>query len=130
MLRRAAWYYASETIVRRLCENEHVNGDSPPSFALSDVQREFRETLRAFCEEKVAPNAAEVDRSAEFPWKSFEACREMQLPALGVPEAFGGAGADSVTQAIMIEELARVCASTALSILISKLGTLPVVNWG
>ena len=102
-----------------------MNGDTPPSFALSDVQREFRETLRAFCKEKVAPHAAEVDRTAEFPWKSFEACREMQLPALGVPEAFGGAGADSVTQAIMVEELARVCASTALSILISKLGTLP-----
>jgi len=107
-----------------------VKGDTPPTFALSDVQREFRETLRAFCEDKVAPHAAEVDRNAEFPWKSFEACREMQLPALGVPEAFGGAGADSVTQAIMIEELARVCASTALSILISKLGTLPLLNWG
>jgi alkylation response protein AidB-like acyl-CoA dehydrogenase len=107
-----------------------VIGDAAPSFALSDVHREFRATLRAFCEDKVAPNAAEVDRTAEFPWKSFEACREMQLPALGVPEAYGGAGADSVTQAIAVEELARVCASTALSILISKLGSLPLMNWG
>ena len=74
--------------------------DSTPSFALSDVQCEFRETLRTFCEEKVAPHAAEVDRNAEFPWKSFEACKEMELPALGIPEAYGGAGADTVTQAI------------------------------
>ncbi len=95
---------------------------SASTFALTDVQREFRETLRAFCEEKVAPHAAEVDRTAEFPWKSFEACKEMELPALGIPEAYGGAGADTVTQAIAVEELARVCASTALTILISKLG--------
>ena len=103
---------------------------SSPAFDLTDVQREFRATLRSFCEEKVAPHAAEVDRSAEFPWKSFEACKEMELPALGIPEAYGGAGADSVTQAIAVEELARVCASTSLTILISKLGMIPVMNWG
>jgi alkylation response protein AidB-like acyl-CoA dehydrogenase len=103
---------------------------SASSFDLTDVQREFQATLRAFCEEKVAPHAAEVDRNAEFPWKSFEACREMELPALGIPEAYGGAGADMVTQAIAAEELARVCASTSLTILISKLGMTPVLNWG
>ena len=54
----------------------------------------------------------------------------MELPALGIPEAYGGAGADTVTQAIAVEELARVCASTALTIIISKLGMLPVMNWG
>jgi alkylation response protein AidB-like acyl-CoA dehydrogenase len=103
---------------------------STPAFDLTDVQREFRATLRAFCEEKVAPHAAEVDRTAEFPWKSFEACKEMELPALGIPEAYGGAGADTVTQAIAVEELARVCASTSLSMLISKLAMIPVLNWG
>ena len=102
---------------------------SDSTFDLTDVQREFRETLRTFCEEKVAPHAAEVDRNAEFPWKSFEACKEMELPALGIPEAYGGAGADTVTQAIMIEELARVCGATSLTIIISKLSMLPVMNW-
>jgi alkylation response protein AidB-like acyl-CoA dehydrogenase len=102
---------------------------SDSTFDLTDVQREFRDTLRAFCEEKVAPHAAEVDRNAEFPWKSFEACKEMELPALGIPEAYGGAGADAVTQAIMIEELARVCGATSLTIIISKLSMLPVMNW-
>jgi alkylation response protein AidB-like acyl-CoA dehydrogenase len=97
---------------------------------MSDVQRDFREAMRSFSEEKVAPHAAEVDRTAEFPRESFEACREMELPALGVPEAYGGAGADSVTQAIAIEELARVCAATSLTIIISKLGMIPVINWG
>jgi alkylation response protein AidB-like acyl-CoA dehydrogenase len=100
------------------------------SFALSDVQRDFRETMRAFCEEKIAPHAAEVDRTAEFPWKSYEACKDMDLPALGMPEAYGGAGADTVTQAIAVEELSRVCASTSLTFLISKLGMTPIMNWG
>ncbi len=80
---------------------------SDSTFSLSEVQREFRDALRAFSEEKVAPHAAEADRNAEFPWKSYEACRQMELPALGVPEAYGGAGADSITQAIAVEELAR-----------------------
>jgi alkylation response protein AidB-like acyl-CoA dehydrogenase len=54
----------------------------------------------------------------------------MELPALGVPEAYGGSGADHVTQALAVEELARVCASTSVTLLISKLGMIPLINWG
>jgi alkylation response protein AidB-like acyl-CoA dehydrogenase len=100
------------------------------TFVLTDVQREFRDTMRRFCEERIASNAAEADRTASYPWKSFEACRELELPSLGIPVEYGGAGADMVTQAIMAEELARVCASTSVTMLISKLGMLPVMNWG
>ncbi|MGC8481547.1 MAG: acyl-CoA dehydrogenase family protein [Acidimicrobiales bacterium] len=100
------------------------------SFQLSAEQREFRKVLRAFAEERVAPHAASVDHEARFPWESFRACVEMELPALGLPETYGGAGADHVTQAIMVEEMARVCASTALTLLISKLGMIPVIYWG
>jgi alkylation response protein AidB-like acyl-CoA dehydrogenase len=100
------------------------------SFALTDEQRQFKDIMRQFAEERILPQAAEIDRTAEFPWKSFEACVELELPALGIPQAYGGAGADMVTQAIMAEELARVCASTSLSMLISKLGMTPVMNWG
>ncbi|HEX2850674.1 MAG TPA: acyl-CoA dehydrogenase family protein [Acidimicrobiales bacterium] len=96
---------------------------------LSDEQRQFRTVLRQFAEEKIAPHAAEVDRTGEFPWASFEACRAMDLPALGMPAEHGGAGADLVTQAIMVEEIARVCASTCLALLISKLAMIPVINW-
>jgi alkylation response protein AidB-like acyl-CoA dehydrogenase len=97
---------------------------------LSDEQLEFRRVLRQFCEEQIAPRAAEVDRRGEFPWDSYKACVGMELPALGLPEAFGGAGADHVTQAIMVEELARACGSTSLCVLISKLGMIPVMLWG
>jgi alkylation response protein AidB-like acyl-CoA dehydrogenase len=99
------------------------------TFALNDEQRQFQATLRQFAEERIAPHAAQVDRDAEFPWESFKACVELELPSLGIPVAYGGAGADMVTQAIVAEELSRVCASTSLTFLISKLGMLPVMNW-
>lgn len=97
---------------------------------LSDEQLEFRRTLRRFCDERLAPRAAEVDRLGEFPWDSFKDCVSMDLPALGIPEAYGGSGADHVTQAVMVEELARACGSTSLAILISKLGMIPVMLAG
>jgi alkylation response protein AidB-like acyl-CoA dehydrogenase len=101
-----------------------------PAFALTETHRQFRRTLRKFAEDRIAPNAVEADREATYPQKSFDACVELELPALGIPVEYGGAGADMVTQAIMAEELARVCASTSLTILISKTGMFPVINWG
>jgi alkylation response protein AidB-like acyl-CoA dehydrogenase len=100
------------------------------SITLTEEQRQFRSVLRQFAEDKIAPRAAEVDETAEYSWDNFEACKAMELPALGIPAEFGGAGADHVTQSIMIEELARVCASTALTMIISKLGMIPVMTWG
>jgi alkylation response protein AidB-like acyl-CoA dehydrogenase len=99
------------------------------SFDLTDEQRSFRDVLHSFVDERVAPNAARYDREQVFPQDSFDACVEMELPALGMPEAYGGAGADMVTQAIMAEEVARGCASTSVTLLISKLGMLPILNF-
>ncbi len=100
-----------------------------PLFTLSDTHQQFRDTLRQFSESRIAPHAAAVDRDSAYPRASFDACVELELPSLGIPTEYGGAGADLVTQAIMAEELARVCASTSLTMLISKLGMLPVMNW-
>ncbi len=104
--------------------------DQTPIFALDDTHKEFRRAVRQMCEERIAPHAADVDRDAAFPWDGFKASVEMELPALGIPVAYGGTGADHVTQAIMVEELARVCASTSVTMLISKLGMMPIFNWG
>jgi alkylation response protein AidB-like acyl-CoA dehydrogenase len=104
--------------------------DQAPAFALTDTQKQFRSALRHMCEERIAPHAAQVDRDATFPWDGFKASVEMELPALGLPVSYGGTGADHLTQAIMVEELARVCASTSVTMLISKLGMMPVFNWG
>jgi len=104
--------------------------DPSVAFGLSDTQKQFRATLRQLCDDRIAPYAAKVDAEAAYPREGFEACAEMELPALGLPQEYGGAGADQVTQAIMVEELARVCASTSVTMLISKLGMVPVMNWG
>ncbi|HUX05159.1 MAG TPA: acyl-CoA dehydrogenase family protein [Acidimicrobiales bacterium] len=99
------------------------------TFDLNDEQRAFRDVMRGFVDERIAPHAAAYDREQVFPQKSFDACVEMDLPSLAVPAAYGGAGADMVTQAIMAEEIARGCASTSVTMLISKLGMLPIMNF-
>jgi alkylation response protein AidB-like acyl-CoA dehydrogenase len=100
------------------------------SFELSEEQRDFRAAVRRLSDEKVAPRASEYDEREEYPWESFYACVAMELPSLGIPTEYGGQGADLVTQAIMVEEIARSCASTAVTLLISKLGMIPVMNFG
>ncbi|MBU6495039.1 MAG: acyl-CoA dehydrogenase family protein [Acidobacteria bacterium] len=100
------------------------------SLGLSEEQRAFRDVLHDFVDAKVAPHAAHYDREQSFPRASFDACVEMGLTSLWVPEEYGGQGADMVTQAVCAEELARGCASTSVTVLISKLGMLPVMNFG
>ncbi len=100
------------------------------ALGLDESQREFSEVMTSFVADKIAPNAAKVDSEGQFPWDNFRACVAMDLPAMGVPSEYGGIGADHVTQAIMVEKLASGCGSTSLAILISKLGMIPVINWG
>jgi alkylation response protein AidB-like acyl-CoA dehydrogenase len=100
------------------------------AMTLSDEQHEFRRVLRKFCEDKIAPLAAGNDERAEFSWETFKAFQAMELTGLQLPAEYGGAGADLVTQAIATEELARAEASASLMFLISKLGMLPVINFG
>lgn len=83
-----------------------------PVFAPSVEQDALREAVRALADDKIAPRAAEVDRTSEFPWDVYEALVKADLHAIHVPEAYGGAGADAVSVAIVIEEVARACASS------------------
>jgi len=100
------------------------------SMTLSEEQHEFRHVLRQFCDDKIAPLAPENDERAEYSWDTFKALQSMELPGLQIPAEYGGAGADLVTCAIATEELARADASASLMFLISKLGMLPVINFG
>lgn len=97
---------------------------------LTEEQRELRDVVRRFASEKLAPLAAEADRTGEYSWASFEALRSMELTALSYPVEYGGSGASLVDQAIVAEELAAADASASLMFLISKLGMLPVLNFG
>ena len=96
---------------------------------LTPEQHDFRAAVRALAEGRIGPRAAQVDETGEFPWDNFKDCVAMDLPGLGIPPEYGGSGADHVTQAILVEELARVCGSTSLIFAVNALSTLPIVNW-
>ncbi len=74
-----------------------------PTFTLTDTHRQFRAAVRQMAEDRIAPHAASVDRDEAFPWESYKALTEMELPALAFAPEYGGAGADMVTQAIAAE---------------------------
>ena len=75
---------------------------------LTDEQHELRATFRRFAEREIAPHAAEADERSEYPWKSFAAYRDLGVRvARSIPEAFGGDGADTLTYAMLVEEVAR-----------------------
>jgi alkylation response protein AidB-like acyl-CoA dehydrogenase len=101
-----------------------------PAFALSEEHQALRESVRALAEDKIAPRAAEVDRSGEFPWDVYEALVKAGLHAVHIPEAYGGAGGDALAAVIVIEEVARACASSSLIPAVNKLGTVPLLLAG
>jgi alkylation response protein AidB-like acyl-CoA dehydrogenase len=98
-----------------------------PAFALSEEHEALRESVRALADDKIAPRAAEVDRTSEFPWDVYEALVKADLQAVHIPEAYGGAGADAIATVIVIEEVARACASSSLIPAVNKLGTVPLL---
>ena len=85
----------------------------------------FRAAVREVCDAKVAPNAAETDELAEFPKASYEALVAADFHAPHIPEEYGGVGADALATVIVIEEIARACASTSLIPAVNKLSSLP-----
>jgi acyl-CoA dehydrogenase len=99
-------------------------------YQLSDEHVAIREAVRELCADKVAPNAAEADESATFPQASYDALRSADFHAPHIPETYGGAGADALATCIVIEEIARVCASTSLVPSVNKLGTMPLLLAG
>jgi alkylation response protein AidB-like acyl-CoA dehydrogenase len=98
-----------------------------PAFALSEEHEALRESVRALADDKIAPRAAEVDRTSEFPWDVYEALVKADLQAVHIPEAYGGAGADAIATVIVIEEVARACSSSSLIPAVNKLGTVPLL---
>ncbi len=97
----------------------------------NDHHLAVREMVRAFARDEVAPVASRFDESQEFPWDNVKKMAGLGL--LGIPwsESLGGAGLDTMSFIIAIEELARVCASHSITISAhTTLGTSPIVNFG
>jgi alkylation response protein AidB-like acyl-CoA dehydrogenase len=97
-----------------------------PYDPLTDEQREIRELVRTLARERVAPRAAEIDKSAEFPWDMVELLREHELFGLPYDEEYGGTGTGALLVLVAIEELAKVCATTALIVAVQELGSLGI----
>jgi alkylation response protein AidB-like acyl-CoA dehydrogenase len=100
------------------------------SFLLTPELEELRRAVRRFAEEQVAPHAAEADERSEYPWKSFEGYRSSGFIRLPYPVEHGGDGGDPVAYALLVEEVARVCASSALFVFISRLACAPILAHG
>lgn len=96
-------------------------------YKLTDEHEAIREAVRDVCATKVAPHAAEADENAEFPKASYDALRATDFHAPHIPEEYGGAGADALATCIVIEEVARACASSSLIPAVNKLGTMPLL---
>ena len=99
-------------------------------YSLTEEHALLRKAVRELAEDKIAPRAAEIDEKAEYPWDVHEELKRADLLALHVPEQYGGAGADRIAHSIVVEEIARVCASSSLIVAGNKLGTMGLILSG
>ena len=100
------------------------------TFVLPEEHQLLRKTVREVAEDKIAPRAAEIDETAEFPWDVHDALVAADLHAVHVPEQYGGVGADAIASAIVIEEIARACCASSLIPAVNKLGTMGLLLSG
>src|SRR6185503_12349489 len=100
-------------------------------FDLSPEHELIRETVRSFAVEKVAPIAEELDREHRFPYELVAEAAEMGLMGIPIPEEYGGAGGDTLSYAIAVEELTRIDSSFAITVAAhTSLGTMPILLFG
>src|SRR5436305_5888704 len=104
--------------------------ERPTTYSLPQEFLDFRETIRKMVAERVAPRAAEIDASAEYPRDLRELFAEHDLFGLPFDTEYGGTGTGTLMLNIAVEEVARACASSALMLMIQELGTLPIRLFG
>jgi alkylation response protein AidB-like acyl-CoA dehydrogenase len=97
------------------------------TYRLGDEHDALRDAVRALAEKEIAPYAAEVDEQARYPVEAQEALTRAGFHAVHIPEAYGGEGADELSACIVIEEVARVCASSSLIPAVNGLGSMPIL---
>ena len=101
------------------------------NFDLSEEHELLRRTVREFAEQRIAPEAAELDREHRFPYQIVRELADLGLMGIPIPEEYGGAGGDTLSYAIAIEELTRVDSSVAITVAAhTSLGTTPILLYG
>jgi alkylation response protein AidB-like acyl-CoA dehydrogenase len=93
---------------------------------LTAEQREIRDLVRTLARERIAPRAAEIDSSAEFPWDVVDLYRENGIFGLMFDEVHGGVGASALMTLVSIEEVSKVCATSGLILAVQELGSLGI----
>jgi short-chain 2-methylacyl-CoA dehydrogenase len=102
-----------------------------PNYDLSDEHELVRRTVREFARERVAPVAEELDREHRFPYELVSELAELGLMGMTIPEEYGGAGTDTISYAVAVEELTRVDSSVAITVAAHhSLGTVPIYLFG
>ncbi|HEY9350919.1 MAG TPA: acyl-CoA dehydrogenase family protein [Acidothermales bacterium] len=99
-------------------------------YRLSEEHTALRDVVRSLAQDRIAPRAAEIDATSQFPDDVYDALVKADLHAPHVPEEYGGVGADALAVCLVIEEIARFCATSSLIPSTSKLGTLPLLLAG
>jgi len=89
-------------------------------FDLTEEQQMVRDMVRDFAQSEIAPNIKELEKKGEFPHEIIKKLGELNLLGMIVPEEYGGAGLDNVSYSLAIEEIAKVCASTAVTLSVTN----------
>src|ERR1700712_6127519 len=96
------------------------------TYALTQDQVDFRDTIRQIVRERGEPRAAEIDAKAEYPWDLRKLFADQDLLGLPFETEYGGTGTGTLMLNIAVEEVAKACASSALMLMVQELGTLPL----
>jgi len=100
-------------------------------FSLSEKQSIVRRSVRSFCEREIAPIARDIDQEARFPWEVVEKMGKLGYFGIQAPEELDGAGMDTVTYCIIIEEISRVCSGLGLCVTVhNSVAVYPIVAFG
>src|SRR2546430_15273975 len=97
---------------------------------LSDDEQMLIEAIREIARERVAPRAAEIDRTSQFPWDMKELLAQQDILAMPFPSEYGGIESSELAVLMGIEELARKCGATSLIFAVQQLGSLPIILAG
>jgi alkylation response protein AidB-like acyl-CoA dehydrogenase len=108
-----------------------ASGHDTDLYELTEEQRLLRSTLRDFAQNEIAPRASHYDEANEFPWENVGKMRELGLFGMIFPPEYGGAGLDTLSYVIAVEEISRACASTGITLAAHvSLGTWPIYRFG
>jgi len=104
--------------------------EATAAYRLTDEQELLRQTVRQLADERIAPRAAEIDTSEEFPWDVKELLAEHEILALPFPPVYGGVSGELLPLCLAVEEIARVCVTSSLILAVQALGSRPILIAG